>query len=128
MRKTETQEEGGLQEQSHWHPGRAGVSRAGGYALTRRSRKKGSECLLGNWGCGRCILINTVAARRATTSTFTDQDTEAGRRHVSHHNHTAGKRQSENSTQDQLRPDPRVSYRSHASQTFIWMRFHWGSC
>lgn len=56
MRKTETQEEGGLQAQSCWHPGRASV-RARGYVLTGRGRKNSSEHLPESWGW-RGILIN----------------------------------------------------------------------
>lgn len=57
----------------------------------------------------------------------TTRSAKARRGGVASHDHTASQRQSENSTLDQLRLSPMVSY-SSVSQTLMWMRFNWRSC
>lgn len=104
--KTETQEEGEGCKNRAAGTREAECQRSRGYVLTGRGRKKGSECLPGSQGDGR------HTHRRGPT-----RSVKAWKGHVFSHGHTAGRRQSENSTQDQLGRDPMVSH-SSVPQTF----------
>ena len=61
-----------------------------------REREAGRKVLSDSWGSGAVgsFLINAGTASRAKTSIFTHRDTEAGRSHVSGHNHTVSNRTS----------------------------------